>query len=623
MSSLEHRLQQEDQLCFLHIPKTAGSTFTAILDAQFHVDKIWCAADRLTPESANAFKLFRGHLDYDVYQQLGRKPIYLSMLRDPLKRVISLYKFWQRARERGGPDHAAFGSLLKDATISGLKGFVSHTDPAVSLTLSNRQARQIAANVGIRQYANSNADLSDADVLALAKQHVDEFALVGLTERFQESVLLLFYIFGWYPNIDYQSLRVAPRSFEADDLDPETVEIILERNQLDIELYHYAQERLNAQFAQMVMELYSSYGIDNQAASAPSAVSFSKSVSSIISTPSPALPTLLNWLENHYEARYAEQQHERQERIDFDVLQPLSGRGWHRRNGRFNGLRCDGTPFRWTGPTPVSTIDLPLASNQDLTLWLHVVNAIAPDILDSLTFRVNDCPVALDFLVRRGNSAILQAMIPTTALQSDRPFTRLTFTVNRTLSLNSLNPENPDTRSVGLAIHRIQLFPVTDETQISSKILRPFPNQDENWAIAAEFVSQRIRPEERIVAPGEFYQRFPKQFCFYASPFAAKPNLSWFVLHKGYLETVHLASLWWALRNFKPVFQNQVFIIWSDRQDCSRYPLSLPETLTLFVKLGLISLENRKLISKKQRTRFVNVFKSGYQALRATLGQSG
>jgi hypothetical protein len=45
MVTMEYRLKEAEQLCFLHIPKTAGTTFTAILDAKFDRADICPAED--------------------------------------------------------------------------------------------------------------------------------------------------------------------------------------------------------------------------------------------------------------------------------------------------------------------------------------------------------------------------------------------------------------------------------------------------------------------------------------------------------------------------------------------------------------------------------------------------
>jgi hypothetical protein len=82
----------------------------------------------------------------------------------------------------------------------------------------------------------------EAEILALAKKNLQEaFTVVGLTERFDETLLLLKNAFYWR-NVFYVKLNVTRSRPQSDEISPETRCAIHEHNQLDLELYHYAQE---------------------------------------------------------------------------------------------------------------------------------------------------------------------------------------------------------------------------------------------------------------------------------------------------------------------------------------------------------------------------------------------
>jgi hypothetical protein len=84
----------------------------------------------------------------------------------------------------------------------------------------------------------------DQATLDLAKHNLREhFAVVGLTERFDETLLLLKRTFGWQ-RIQYTRHNVTRGRPRRDSLDAETLAVLSEYNQLDIALYQYAQRLL-------------------------------------------------------------------------------------------------------------------------------------------------------------------------------------------------------------------------------------------------------------------------------------------------------------------------------------------------------------------------------------------
>jgi hypothetical protein len=66
------------------------------------------------------------------------------------------------------------------------------------------------------------------------------FAIAGLTERFDETVMLLKREFGWRRPF-YIPVNVAPKRQRNEIVRPETIEIIRSKNKLDLELYDFAQ----------------------------------------------------------------------------------------------------------------------------------------------------------------------------------------------------------------------------------------------------------------------------------------------------------------------------------------------------------------------------------------------
>jgi hypothetical protein len=79
--------------------------------------------------------------------------------------------------------------------------------------------------------------------LEKALVNLDRLDAVGLTERFDESVVLFTRVLGWQPMV-YSTQNVAAERPRQPELPPETLEAVVRYNALDLELYRHAGKRL-------------------------------------------------------------------------------------------------------------------------------------------------------------------------------------------------------------------------------------------------------------------------------------------------------------------------------------------------------------------------------------------
>jgi hypothetical protein len=144
----------------------------------------------------------------------------------------------------------------------------------------------------------------------------------------------------------------------------------------------------------------------------------------------------------------------RTDRLRFDFGQTLPGFEWHgaERDPR-HGL------FQWCGPSLRSSLHLPLAGDRDLTITFGVINAVAPDVLESLRLEVNGEPVALTRRSRKGYGYRFSGRLPAASLARSAGAPRLTFMVSRTIEPKSLDPANGDRRKLGLAFNDLEIKP--------------------------------------------------------------------------------------------------------------------------------------------------------------------
>jgi Galactose-3-O-sulfotransferase len=232
-------VKDDSTLIFLHIGKTAGTTLRRILRKHYPASQTLVVRARQRPreETLSDFaalpeaerarpRLILGHTVYGLHESVPRPATYISMLRRPTSLVLSQYSFVLRT-----PGHRhhqdAQGMSLEDYLRSGL-----------AQEMNNSQTRAIAGAVDVPYGENP------PELLEQAKRHIEEhFSVVGLTERFDESLVAMKMAFGW-SKINYVRANVASKKVEPSS---EARALIDELNTLDNELYRWTDELFTSQ----------------------------------------------------------------------------------------------------------------------------------------------------------------------------------------------------------------------------------------------------------------------------------------------------------------------------------------------------------------------------------------
>jgi Sulfotransferase family len=236
------------KLIFLHVPKTAGSTFRHIIERQYCSGSIQHLYESdfgeelaaIPPSQMEGLRVVMGHFYFGAHTFLSGPSTYITFLRDPIDRVISHYYYAQRA-----PSHYFYHSARK----LNLKEFVQYcsrmskeSGAALGYCSDNDQTRQLAGQCGIPSFETSSDEM-----LNIAKRHLAEhFAVVGITEEFDRSLMLISRLLGWRHPF-YTKQNVTHRHPRKDELPRETLRVIEAYNELDRELYRYAERRLREQ----------------------------------------------------------------------------------------------------------------------------------------------------------------------------------------------------------------------------------------------------------------------------------------------------------------------------------------------------------------------------------------
>ncbi len=227
---------------FLHINKTAGTTLYYILDQHFPrqtrytigFDGSFDDFKNLSAARRSNLRLLRGHIGYGVHQYLPQPAQYFTFLREPIGRTISYYQFVRRT-----PQHYCYDQLT--VRKMSLTDFI---DSQIDRMTDNAHTRLLC---GLETGQEVPFGECTQDMLATAKQNLKtNIVLIGLTEKFDATLLLLKRTFGWR-NLYYAPQNVSPGEFTLDRLPSATVQTLRQVNELDIELYQYAAELFEQQ----------------------------------------------------------------------------------------------------------------------------------------------------------------------------------------------------------------------------------------------------------------------------------------------------------------------------------------------------------------------------------------
>jgi hypothetical protein len=202
-------------LVFLHVPKTGGETIASpllwnfpermyldILDSR--VDAAMCS---IPHERRSSVRLLWGHVPYGVHRYMTRRCEYITILREPIARVVSVYKYILRTRHHVLHDRVASEGIPLEKYLTGMDE--GQTE--------NSQTRQLSG----RQFGPL-----DRAALEEAKHNLEAFSVVGLTEHFEETFVLLRRTLGL--RIPFYITRNVSPPYEVSD---RAVQLVRERNE--------------------------------------------------------------------------------------------------------------------------------------------------------------------------------------------------------------------------------------------------------------------------------------------------------------------------------------------------------------------------------------------------------
>lgn len=235
-------------LVFVHIPKTAGTTLNSILAHQYSRDDIYeimmrgmsliLPRHRILPmplisaskihrfksalKKRDTLRVIHGHFDLSLGKLLPDNAKFVTLLRDPVERAISHYYHYRKLNSDPAHSLAMQSSLAEWVSTCGLA------------EMDNGQTRRLAGEMRlpIGEVSSQTLEKAKANI-------INKFAVVGLTERFEESQILLHREFNW-PYCRYPALNVCANRPRRAEVSGDVLRIIENCNRFDLELYRFA-----------------------------------------------------------------------------------------------------------------------------------------------------------------------------------------------------------------------------------------------------------------------------------------------------------------------------------------------------------------------------------------------
>jgi hypothetical protein len=216
---------------FNHIPKTGGNSLLAVFRDNLEPAEIsphlGSGGISLSPVARfEHYKLIQGH--FSVLAQAGvcRSRYSMTLLREPIRRIFSTYTFWRTEPEN------PWTAKAKELSFADFVRYFMDS-PAIVCNPYTYHFAAIGRDCGAYPAGESA-------LLAAAQRNLAAFNFVGICEEFARSAGLLCAELGWRPPsvIPHENRSASEDLFGG--IDSQTMEILRDRNRIDLALYAYA-----------------------------------------------------------------------------------------------------------------------------------------------------------------------------------------------------------------------------------------------------------------------------------------------------------------------------------------------------------------------------------------------
>ncbi len=234
-----------ETVIFLHVPKTAGTTLNRLIEWEYPILQMYSVdpvlskwsrqhLKKLSRRRLSQLRMFKGHLVFGVHELLPQPASYITVLRDPVDRVLSAFFFMRNYKL-----HPLYWKFRRE-----------------NWTLEDFVDRSLRTNIQTKILAGAEYELPcTPHIFDQAIQNIERhFTVVGLSERFEESLALMKLRYGWKLQ-SYSSFNVTRSRPRKRDLPQATLDLIAEKNSFDVALYTYASKNFEEAIRQNASEI--------------------------------------------------------------------------------------------------------------------------------------------------------------------------------------------------------------------------------------------------------------------------------------------------------------------------------------------------------------------------------
>lgn len=391
-------------LFFMHIPKTAGTSITALIEDNLSLSEIFQMTEirdayygnTLDYRSLKNARAVCGHIPLSVSRLMAQPVRTLVFLRSPVDLSISIFNHFRRIGEIEKNFSLAdfLNSPYAEAILNSQTKWLSGDQ--INNVPTARPARnfEFGAGAPIEDLIKSVGESS----LQKAKNNLKQFSFVGIFEKMPESVSPLQEKFGF--NRSTSTFRLNVGDYDK-VIDIELMRLLAEKNSLDQQLYEFGLDLFHRQTAIPLTETLTRH------------------------TP-------------------------RSSWVELDMNNPMRHEGFHRREfwPHWNGVR-------WT--TDVATISLPCVLDPSIEYSYELTAIAAISGADVQTTDLAIGGMKLDYHLQSGTGIHMfrGTIVPTSTmlhpeLKIEAPYARRP----------SESMDSSDTRLLGLAVKSFRLKPV-------------------------------------------------------------------------------------------------------------------------------------------------------------------